>query len=177
MNTSTLTLSKEITGWDKALYFMTYIVGKEYQHIWFSEDDVFFNNEDTIIDINDKYKGYDLLCNGSFQEENLNEWLWHKFTINFPPPYYCAMVCICRFTNEVLKGIKKYAEENNTLFFLEALYPCIAKKNNLNCFSRPVEFKNITWCGEFTDINSVNFYHPVKDLSKHLLYRKQLEIN
>ena len=49
-------INKLISGWDKALYYF----GIEYQYnnykfIWFMEDDVFFYNENTIIQIDKQY--------------------------------------------------------------------------------------------------------------------------
>ena len=47
-NTSTLTIHKEICGWDKALYYFTH-VNPRYEHVWFIEDDVFFHDEQTYF--------------------------------------------------------------------------------------------------------------------------------
>ena len=41
---------KEIGVWDKALYYFT-CCENNYEHIWFFEDDVFFYNLDTILNI------------------------------------------------------------------------------------------------------------------------------
>jgi hypothetical protein len=79
INTSTIVLKKDISGWDKALYYFTYIKNN-YEYVWLLEDDVFFNNEDTLIAIDNKYIQEDILCNSSFEEAKLNEWLWRFIT-------------------------------------------------------------------------------------------------
>jgi hypothetical protein len=43
-----------ISGWDKALYYFG-VENKMYDYVWFIEDDVFFYNEDTIVNIDNKY--------------------------------------------------------------------------------------------------------------------------
>ena len=71
--------------------------------------------------------------------------------------------------------INDYAIQNKTLFFLEALFPTIATKNNLKC-SNPEEFNNIHWKHEFQreNINMNGLYHPIKDLNSHIFFRSTL---
>ena len=52
-NTSHITLKKDVSGWDKALYHMIYNT-RTYSHIWFIEDDIFIQNEHTLLDIDNK---------------------------------------------------------------------------------------------------------------------------
>jgi hypothetical protein len=172
MDTS-FTLNKLISGWDKALYYFG-IENNNYDFIWFMEDDVFFNNEDTIIRIDNQYNNDDLLSN-TYDENSSGEktnWHWHRINIQYPPPYYCAMVCVARFSKNMMTHIDEYAKKNNTLFFLEALFPTIAIKNNLK-YSNPNEFNNIHWSKDFKkdNINENNLYHPVKNLNNHIFFR------
>ena len=174
-NTSTMTLKKDVTGWDKALYWFAF-VNTKYDYIWFSEDDVFFYNEQTLVNIDTKYNGADLLCNSSFDEGKLNEWLWNRISISFSPPYYCGMMCICRMSRKMIESLKDYAVKNNTVFFLEALFPTIAKKYNLECVHSPCEFDTVTWQNQHpiyafcTD----KLYHPMKVMSEHIKLRSHL---
>jgi hypothetical protein len=174
-NTSTVTLNKPVTGWDKALYFFSNIK-KEYDYVWIFEDDVFFYNEETLKIIDTKYENTDILCNSSFEKSNLEGWNWHLISINFPEPYCIGMMCICRFSRKLLDSISSYAEKNNTLFFLEALFPSIAKYNELECYPLPSEFLTVTTCNIFTakDFNKTDLYHPVKNLNNHTYLRKIL---
>lgn len=162
-------------GWDKALYYLHNICN-EFKYVWFLEDDVYFHSESTLQTIDAKYEKEDILCNCQFNEEtNMNEWIWKLIKINeIVPPYYCGMMCICRFTPKMLETINVYANKNKTLFFLEALFPTIAKKNNVIIRKCPEEFESVThrhfW--KINDFNKNNLYHPVKDLKMHLEARK-----
>ena len=116
-NTSYITIHKPVIGWDKALYFFSYYINCIYDYIWFMEDDVYFYAENTLQTIDQKYENTDLLCNSSFGEAKLDEWLWDKIEIHLKPPYYCGMMCIVRFSQKMLQSVKDYASKNNTLFF------------------------------------------------------------
>lgn len=173
MNTSYITIRKPIIGWDKALYFFSYI-NCIYDYIWFIEDDVYFYDESTLLNIDTKYTDFDLLCNSSFEPAKLNEWLWHMIEINLQPPYYCGMMCISRFSKNMLDAIKDYAKKNKTLFFLEALYPTIVVKYNLKYVSNPNEFLTITHRDkhDINSLNKINLYHPIKNIENHSEARK-----
>jgi hypothetical protein len=161
-------------GWDKALYYFS--VNKQYEHVWFIEDDIFFNSEKTLLNIDSKYLDHDLLCNSSFDEAKLNEWVWNRIQINLPHPYYCGMMCACRMSTKMIECLKSYADKNKTLFFLEAMFPTIAKFDNLLC-CRPDELITVThrnvW--NITDFTTNNVYHPVKKLEDHVKLRKMLD--
>jgi hypothetical protein len=72
----------------------------------------------------------------------------------------------------MMKSINNYAKNQNELFFLEALFPTVAIKNELKC-NTPNEMKNISYRNYFDDedISEENLYHPVKDLDKHIYFR------
>jgi hypothetical protein len=167
------TLKKLISGWDKALYYFG-VEDKNYDFIWFIEDDVLFYNEDTIIRIDSQYINDDLLSNAYSENKNgdKNTWVWRRINIQYSPPYYKGMMCAARFSAKMMNCINNYANENNTLFFLEALFPTIAIKNNLK-YNNPVEFNKIHYRYNFKGekINKNIFYHPVKDLNKHISFK------
>jgi len=84
------------------------------------------------------------------------------------------MMCCVRLSNNILKCIKDYAEKYKTLFFLEALFPTIAIKNNLK-YSNPSEFDEVTY-REFQEnnLNKINIFHPVKNLNNHIIFREKI---
>ncbi len=141
------------------------------------EDDVYFYDEHTLINIDTKYLNYDILCNSSFEEAKLNEWLWHMIKVNFSPPYYCGMMCIVRFTQKMMNCIKEYASNNKTLFFLEALFPIIAVKNNLIYYKNPNEFLTVTHRENhlLEGLTKYNLYHPLKNLKDHINCREYIK--
>ena len=168
------TIKKDITSWEKAIYYFSSINTK-YNKVWFFEDDVFFYNEKSLLNIDLKYDNSDLLSrefNNTYISGSKNFWHWDKININLQPPYYRCMVCCVRISSKLLYKIKNYANTHNTLFFLEALFPTICKKNNMK-FDTPIEFKNIIYKKTYNDkdIDKINLYHPIKDISKHKYYR------
>ena len=173
-NLNYIIFNKNVTGLEKSLYYFAHIK-QTYEYIWFMEDDVYFYDENTLLTIDKKYENADLLCNSSFVEAKLDEWLWDKIQINLKPPYYCGMMCIIRFSQKMLESIKDYATKNNTLFFLEACYPTIAVKYDLIYIKNPDEFLNVTYC----DIHSIDLlnkhslYHPMKNIETHVEARNK----
>jgi len=171
------TLKKEITAWSKSMYYFS-VLNKKYDKVWFFEDDVFFYDEETIINIDLKYDDSDLLTKSYGENKNGDKrgWHWANIDIKFPPPYYCAMVCATRMSSSLLSKIKDYAYEHNTLFFLEALFPTMCKINNMK-YDTPSELKNIDYRRNFydTNINKHELFHPVKDIQKHIHYRELLK--
>ena len=177
MNTNYM-INKLISGWDKALYYFglenTGVENTGYDFIWFIEDDVFFNNENTILNIDKQYVNEDLLSSPYYinKDGNKHTWNWSRININFPPPYYHGMMCVVRFSKMMLKCINNYANLHKTLFFLEALFPTIAIKHKLK-YATPNELSDIYYRHNFQqkDIRVNNFYHPVKNLKIHVFLR------
>jgi hypothetical protein len=168
------TVQKLITGWEKALYYFS---NEEniFDFVWFLEDDVFFYNEYTITKIDSKFTNEDLLSNHYMEniDGEKKTWHWNRINIEYKPPYYKGMMCCVRFSKKMINCINDYAYKYKTLFFLEALFPTIAIKNNLK-YTVPSEFHNIQYRHDFfkNDINDNNLYHPVKDLNMHIHFRE-----
>ena len=141
---------KPISGWDKALYYFG-LENSNYNFVWFLEDDVFFYNENTLLTIDKEYKKDDLLSNNFNINQNgvKNTWHWNKININYTPPYYHGMMCIVRFSKKMMFCINDYAKKNNTLFFLEAMFPTIAIKNKLK-YNNPTQFNDVHYRHKFT---------------------------
>lgn len=164
---------KQVTGWDKALYYFSSI-NISYNNIWFFEDDVFFYNEKTLTDIDDAYVDGDLLTSRCHENKlgDVTDWLWDRIDIRFPLPYYCSMICSVRVSNALLTKIKDYAKEHNSLFYSEALFASVCKTNNLLCVT-PNELRHIVYRATYedSDIDRKSLFHPVKDMEKHVYYR------
>lgn len=162
-------------GWDKALYTLS-TLEKEFKYVWFLEDDVFFYDETTLQNLDMKYQKEDLLCNSTFEEGKLYEWLWNSIQINYTPPYYCGMMCMCRFTKNMLNSVKEYANKYKTLFFIEAMFPTLAMKNNLIVYKFPEELSTVTYNTKWniSDLNKYCLYHPMKDTSQYSQIRMGL---
>ena len=140
------------------------------------EDDIFFYDEETLLRIDSKYDNSDLLSrkfNNTYKSGSRDFWFWRSISINFKPPYYRCMVCGIRVSPKLLYKIRDYANRNKKLFFLEALFPTLCKRNNM-IHNTPSEFKNIIFRKnhEDKDINENDIFHPVKDITKHKEFRE-----
>lgn len=170
-------IEKEISSWEKSIYYFS-TIHTEYDKVWFFEDDVFFNDEGSLLRIDAQYENSDLLSNNYSENAygEKNSWHWRFIDIQFPPPYYQGMMCCVRISSNLLSKLKKYANEHNTLFYLEAMFPTICKKHNL-LYDTPSEFRNIHWRKDYrdTDIDTANLYHPIKDMDKQNYYRELLK--
>ena len=168
------TIKKKITGWEKALYYFSYINTK-HDNGWFIEDDVFFYNEQTLINIDVDYINSDLLIKGC--DVNLTGektgWCWKNLDIKFDPPHYCSLCCAARMSRELISKFRDYATEHHTLFFLEAMIPTLCKKYNLT-YNTPKELYTIVYRANYTlsDINKDYLYHTVKNMNNHILFRE-----
>ena len=168
-------IKKLVTGWEKALLYFSRI-NKKYQNVWFMEDDVFINSENTLANIDSQYPNSDLLAKKPVQNQHCLDWThWKRIKVSFPPPYFKTMVCATRMSKEMLSLINQYAEHNKTLFFLEALFPTLAKKYSIQ-YDSPSEMSTITWRRAWTEqeINSSQIFHPLTDIDSHLYYRAHL---
>ena len=176
-NTCSITIPKNVTGWTKAIYYFS-TINTSYNNIWFMEDDVFFHNEQSLVDIDSKYIAADLLSNitnNEYVSGPKDFWQWENIDIKFDPPYFRAMVCAVRMSSLLLSKIKTYANKHNTVFFIEALFPTICRHFGLK-HETPAEFRTIVFNKNYNDrdINKRFLYHPVKDTDKHVYYRSIL---
>lgn len=185
-------VKKNPSAWDKAFYYFS-VVDTSYDYVWFLEDDVFVSSIYAISNIDQKYGIADLLCkgNGMNQDGHIDGWShWSQIVDKHPLPWYISMICVCRISNALLQKIKEYVENNNTLFFLEAMPNTLAMHHNLTVIN-PIEFQPImpnaeigkrirqfntngkyTWVQTKLDpVEPDHFYHPMKDFSLHDNFR------
>jgi hypothetical protein len=167
-------VKKKVTAWEKGLYYFNYIrPDHPYNHIWFMEDDVFFHSEATLNDIERLYPTADLLSNIVAENTDKKGWHWEKIDMKgISPPYYCAMVCAMRASKKMLQVVHEYATQHSTLFFLEALFPTLAKKENID-YRTPPQFQGITYRNIWTKYNTPRgvLFHPVKTIEEHAKMR------
>jgi hypothetical protein len=171
MPTSSLRF-KEIVAWDRALYYFTN--EKFYDKIWFFEEDCFFYDEETILDIDRKYPDPDILCRDKIPEPKEGEWgwFWAAINIHFPPPYFHSLICAVRMSKTLLFHINEYVKIHKKLFFIEALFPSIAHKNNL-IYELCDELEPLYWRRDWKleEFNKNKIYHPVKNIEEQRIAR------
>lgn len=177
MPSSSLTFN-EIIAWDRAMYYFTSF-NTSYDFVWFLEDDVFIYGEETIQTVDKKYQKSDLLCRDKTPQSKPGEWqwFWPAIHINFEGPYFQSLICAVRMSSELLKCINDYVKLNKQMFFIEAMFPTIAHKNNL-LHDRPDELNKIVWRNDWKqqqhDITRCDFVHPVKLIDLQNEFRKLL---
>ena len=169
---------KPVTAWEKAIYYFQY-ENTSYDSVWYLEDDIFIYSESTLISINSKYPTSDLLTaehQSTGKDYKKDPW-WgpRNIQIGFEPPYSKAMVCGIRVSKAFLSIINDYAQQNHTLFFLEALFPSLAKKYQV-VYDTPDQMNTIVYRRSWTieDISRNKIFHPVKDLHQQLEFREAL---
>ena len=165
---------KKVNGWDKALYYFT-VVNTSHRQVWLFEEDVFFYNEDTIKNIDRKFPKSDLLTAPYKISTSTSKdwWWWPMIDIPFEQPYYNAMVCGLRVSGNLLDKIKTYAQENQRLFFLEALFPTLAVKNDL-LYHTPKQLEQIYFRYDWRYLSKANVFHPIKNINSHPEIRSAL---
>ena len=71
------------TGWEKALYYFSTVM-KDHDRVWFMEEDIFFNSEKTLLDIDAAYPTSDLLT-APCEENKDGNFTYLKNQIALPP--------------------------------------------------------------------------------------------
>ena len=124
-----------------------------------------------MLEIDKVYPNSDLLTNDC-ADYKTGTWNWSYIKINFPQPWYSAMVCATRLSKTLINLIKGYAEEHKTLFFLEALFPTLCKRNNL-IYDLPKELKPVLYNKPIqeSDLDKHRIFHPVKKIRDHAKFR------
>lgn len=172
MPTSSLQFN-EIIAWDRALYYFTNIGGK-HEHIWFLEDDCFFYDENTLLNIDGKHYFADLLCKDKNPEPKENEWLWFwpAIKIYFPQPYFHSPICAVRLSNRMLFYLNEYVKQHKKLFFIEAMFPSIAHRNYLN-YELCEELDQLHWRRNWNidEFNKIKVFHPIKNMEEQMKIR------
>jgi len=166
----------EIVAWDRGLYYFT-TLNVSYDNIWFFEDDCFFYNEDTLLNIDLKYPNTDILCKDKTPEPKEHEWkwFWPAITIHFPPPYFQSLICGVRMSKKLLFHLNEYVKQHKRLFFIEAMFPTIAYRYNLS-YELCQELGGLNWRKDWKleDFNKTHIFHPIKNIEEQHKVRSLL---
>jgi hypothetical protein len=179
MKLTYITIYKDVTAWDKALYYFS-TINTNYRQIWFIEDDAFFYNEQTLLEIDSKYDNSDLLATQEYKENIdgcTDKWLWHKINMKIPLPYYKCLCCVSRMSHALIAKVKDYAATHKTLDFLEALFPTLCKKSQF-IHDKPNELSTAVYATYYEThvIQKQNIYHPIKRVHRHKVIRRYIEL-
>lgn len=172
---------KDVVSWDKALYYFNRI-NKNYDNVWFLEEDVFLHNEDLLLKMDDEYNNCDLLC--AFNEINetgdiragWNHWV--NVIHRIGTPWAHSLISICRISRRLLTKVDDYLKDRHFMF-IEALFNTLAIQNNYS-INHPYELKstityNKLWV--YDEIEPDKIYHPIKKVEDHTIIRIKNGIN
>lgn len=170
---------KLLTSWDKVIYYFCELF-KEYDHLWIIEDDVFIPSINTIINIDNIYKNYDLLTQrhelGTLEQAKNNDWFWYYCSLYFKEPYYKSMSCCIRLSKKLMMLIRDNVKNHKIIPYHEFSFNTIAHQNGLQ-IGIPDELKDtIVYRREWKlqEFKIDKIYHPVKDFDNHEYYRKNI---
>jgi hypothetical protein len=150
----------------------------DYDFVWVFEDDVFIPSVNTIQKLQNNYGNFDLVTPNHFiKTDKVPNWHWPSIFNLFPDreePFYFSMVCAMGLSRNMLEAIKKFSNENQTLFYIEVMFNTLAEDNNLKIIDA-FELKSIVWMGhwgidEFLLLPN-NVFHPRKDIDNHFRLR------
>ena len=166
---------------DKALYYFSIEKPDVYDNIWMIEDDVLFYNLETIRRLDRRYPSCDLLTKQfdivrNEHEKNEKSWNhWHFLNDKIGFPWTKGMISVIRVSSLLLAVIRDYALKNKTLFFDESMFTTLSLHYNL-IVETPDEFQEVIWYDNinWNYLNSTHFLHPVKDLSLHEKFRRNI---
>jgi len=172
VGSSTATNLPAIISWDKALYFFSHCE-TSYSNIWFFEDDVFFLSEETLINMDKAYPFCELLTRSHTikNENNFDGW-WHWFQISgkISLPWAYSLICMCRVSYSLLQKVRKYANENKHIFFVESILNTLALHNGMNVGCPPELYPIVQGDISPNEIKKENMwyvFHPYKNIDIH----------
>lgn len=172
----------ECSAWDKALYYFS-SVDTRYDNVWIIEEDVFISTPDTIPTLDRKYGEADIISAAHNVNETgeLDSWHWWKHVPveALPLPWAWSMVCGVRLSRAMLQAIKgfvarKEAQDAGCLN-IEFVFHTLALHQGLKV-AIAEELKGVVWRKDWStqELLGDGLYHPIKDVERHALIRKEL---
>jgi hypothetical protein len=167
-NNVNFVIDKKITSWDKVLFMLC----RGLRHLdfsWIVEDDVFVPSVQSVLEMTEKYKEYDLVtANDEGNPKELrNYWHWkhmprymdnRSLTSSVDDIYdpsrgwFHSMVCAMGISRNLLYVINLQAMAYKQLMFIEFLFNTLCHQAGLKNTTAP-EFENIIWRKAYKDIN------------------------
>lgn len=171
-------IPKLVISWDKAIYHFCK-ADDTYDFVWFVEDDVFIPSVKSVKLLTEKCAGIcDLAIASNIQNDTgeLTSWCWWKMAVGaFELPWYHSMACAMGASKKLLQTSKEYIETHRNIPYHEFFFNTLAMQNGL-VVCNPEELSTILWTPEgdvdISQHDESKWYHSVKDISSHLLNRK-----
>jgi len=167
-------ISTKPTAWNKVVYHLCEESQDNFSII--IEDDVFIPNIDSLKKLFSYSEHYLVTAFNKKKKEYISNdsWVWKDVVDKINEPYFYSMVCIMGISKNLIKIIKDYVIKNKTCFYLEVFFNTLANQNSLKVIT-PIELSTIIYNIDWTDDEIIekpnNFFHPLKDFSKHKILR------
>jgi hypothetical protein len=173
-------LEKNPNAWDKMFHLFCGNHKVDYDFVWVFEEDVFIPDVSTIINLHDKYKGYDLVTPNNFEKKDtIKDWHWSYVLDKFDAPFYYSMVCAFGMSKNLMQQINKFADNNLTLYYHEIMLNTIAMQSGLKV-QDAFELKSVVWNGDWGLDEFVllpnNVFHPMKNIETHHNFRELIKV-
>lgn len=170
-----------VSSRDKALHYFSSERAR-YSQVWMLEEDVLFEGMSSLSSIDQRFgEAFDLLARSHEVRTDVegvpSDWHWSLVTDAIPSPWASSMICVVRVSRRLLRAVRAYAERRRRLLLDEALFNTLAMHHRLQIGIVP-EFECVVWNAVFSPEVALQrgmFYHPVKDVAAHPLYRFEEE--
>ena len=171
---------KNVTAWEKAIFYFCR-QAKQYQFVWFVEEDVFIPSTQAFTALHDLYafsndlvvSRIDLIING-----NTRTW-YHapKMRKEFPLPWLFGMVCAIGVSRHLLTEVNRFVLCRGHLSFIEFFFHMLVFRNGNMSIVTPVELSNIVYRHQYNqeqiEARPNHWWHPLKNYSTHHTWRNK----
>lgn len=159
------TYDEKISSFDKALYYFIEL-NNNYDYVWFINENCFFNSEETLLKLENKYQNEDLLI---IKPIKTQIGIFNKKIRGIIFPYYLSLFFCNRLSKNILSEIKNYLIENLVLNNADILITNLAIKNNY-LVENPEEFIN-NYENLINNLNIDYIYNNFNDINLHKIIR------
>jgi hypothetical protein len=170
---------REITSWDKALFYFG-VLYKNYSFVWLVEKDVFIPSVRAFRSLHQLYANTtDLIVphHGINLLGDTSGWHWLWAVGEFTPPWAYSMVNVIGLSRRILTAMDDYVRWRGEVPFHEFFFNTLAMQSNM-CIVTPTELDLIVYSAAYSfeqvSKQPSNLWHPVKHLAKHKRWRAML---
>lgn len=171
---------KPVVATDRAYYYFNKINTK-YDHIWFCEDDVFFQDKNSLLVLDNQYPNADLIVpNIEINKDGKTDgWPhWHDINGLLPLPWAHHIICLTRVSKKLMNKINEFIRIHKKMIYKEILFHTLAIHNHME-IQTPKEMQKIRYPVEWDILDIITYknnredfiYHPVKKLDNHVKLR------
>lgn len=177
---------RKSSGWDKALFVFSKIF-KEFQFVWFLEDDVYIPSADAFFHLHNKVVRNNQVEKDLVMAINLTNfdghdgWNWGFLAKDkMRLPWFGSLVPSLGASRTLLRHCSEYVEKRSKGLFLEVFFPTIAAHSNLRIeipeeFASSIVFSH-PWSCDDVKKNPMRWFHPVKTDLKCPTYHQNISV-